>query len=157
MPQKNIGQKGQVVIPKQLRDAIGLKPGVEVILELRGDEIVISKPKIEGSYTEYYITTQAPKLKKPVNIKELIDQEVTCGLQYVDSNVFLYSVLYSSDLTKSKEGKTEKVQRQLLKTCFRKVLLVNTMDILVNETKAIGSFASSLASPNSFDKLNSIS
>jgi len=77
MPQKNIGQKGQVVIPKQLRDAIGLKPGVEVILELRGDEIVISKPKIEGSYTEYYTTTQAPKLKKLVNIKELIDQEVT--------------------------------------------------------------------------------
>ena len=77
MPRKNVGQKGQVVIPKQLRDAMGLKPGVEVILELRGDEIVISKPKIEGSYTEYYTTTQAPKLKKLVNIKELIDQEVT--------------------------------------------------------------------------------
>jgi AbrB family looped-hinge helix DNA binding protein len=75
MPQKNIGQKGQVVIPKQLRDAMGLKPGVEVILELRGDEIVISKPKIEGSYTEYYTTTHAPKLKKLVNIKEIIDQE----------------------------------------------------------------------------------
>jgi len=76
MPQKNIGQKGQVVIPKQLRDAMGLKPGVEVILELRGDEIVISKPKIEGSYTEYYTTTHVPKLKKLVNIKEIIDQEV---------------------------------------------------------------------------------
>ncbi len=76
MPQKNIGQKGQVVIPKKLRDAIGLKPGVEVILELRGDEIVISKPKIEGSYTEYYTTTHAPKLKKIVNIKEILDQEV---------------------------------------------------------------------------------
>ena len=77
MPRKNVGQKGQVVIPKQLRDAMGLKPGVEVILELRGDEIVISKPKIEGSYTEYYTTTQAPKLKKLVNINELIDQEVS--------------------------------------------------------------------------------
>ena len=56
---------------------MGLKPGVEVILELRGDEIIISNPKIEGSYTEYYITSKAPKLKKPVNINELIDQEVT--------------------------------------------------------------------------------
>ena len=79
VPRKNVGQKGQVVIPKQLRDAMGLKPGVEVILELRGDQIVITKPKIEGSYTEYYTATQAPKLKKPINIKELIDQEVTFG------------------------------------------------------------------------------
>ena len=76
MPQKNVGQKGQVVIPKQIRDAIGLKPGVEVILELRGDEIVISKPKIQGSYTEYYTTTHSPKLKKIVNIKKIIDDEV---------------------------------------------------------------------------------
>ncbi|HKM59421.1 MAG TPA: AbrB/MazE/SpoVT family DNA-binding domain-containing protein [Candidatus Bathyarchaeia archaeon] len=76
MVRKNIGQKGQVVIPKQLRDAMGLKPGVEVILEIRGDEIVISKPKVEGSYTEYYTTTQAPKLKKVVNLKEIINDEV---------------------------------------------------------------------------------
>ena len=77
MPRKNVGQKGQVVIPKQLRDAMGLKPGVEVILELQGDQIVITKPKVEGSYTDYYTATQAPKLKNPVNIKELIDKEVT--------------------------------------------------------------------------------
>jgi len=73
---KNVGQKGQIVIPKQLRDAIGLKPGVVVILEIRGDEIVISKPKIEGSYTEYYTTTQTPKLKKVVKLKEIINEEV---------------------------------------------------------------------------------
>ncbi len=47
MPRKNIGPKGQVVIPKQLGDAMGLKSGVEVILEIRGDEIIISKPKIK--------------------------------------------------------------------------------------------------------------
>jgi AbrB family looped-hinge helix DNA binding protein len=76
VPRKNVGQKGQVVIPKRLRDALGLKPGVEVILELRGDEIVISKPKIEGSYTEYFTMTHAPKLKKVVNIKEIINEEV---------------------------------------------------------------------------------
>jgi AbrB family looped-hinge helix DNA binding protein len=75
MQRKNVGQKGQVVIPKQLRDALGLKPGVEVILEIRGDEIIISKPKIEGSYTEYYASTNAPKLKNAVNIKEIINGE----------------------------------------------------------------------------------
>lgn len=78
MPRKNVGPKGQVVIPKQIRDALGLKPGAEVILEIRGDEVVISKPKIEGSYTEYFIATQGPKLKKIVNIKKLLSEEVEC-------------------------------------------------------------------------------
>jgi AbrB family looped-hinge helix DNA binding protein len=76
METKNVGPKGQVVIPKRMRDALGLKAGDDVTLEIKGDEIVISKPKIEGSYTEYYITTGSPKLKKPVSIKEIITEEV---------------------------------------------------------------------------------
>ncbi len=76
MPTRNVGPKGQIVIPKRMRDTLGLKPGVEVILEIRDQEIVIKKPQISGSYTEYYITTSVPKLKKEVNIKELLDQEV---------------------------------------------------------------------------------
>jgi AbrB family looped-hinge helix DNA binding protein len=76
MPTKNVGPKGQVVIPKRIRDAVGLKPGVDVTIELRGDEIVITKPKIEGSYTEYYVSTHSPKLKAPVDIKKIISEEV---------------------------------------------------------------------------------
>ncbi len=78
MPSKNLGPKGQVVIPKRMRDTIGIKPGAEVTLEIREDEIVISKPKIEGKYTEYYSSTRASKLKKIVNIKEIMAEEV-CG------------------------------------------------------------------------------
>ena len=76
MPKRNIGLKGQVVIPKRMREALGLKPGVEVSLELRDQEIVIKKPEITDNYAEYYIHTSAPKLKKWVNIKELIEDEV---------------------------------------------------------------------------------
>ncbi len=36
---RTIGPKGQVVIPKEIRDKLGLREGVEVIVELRGDEI----------------------------------------------------------------------------------------------------------------------
>jgi AbrB family looped-hinge helix DNA binding protein len=36
-----IGAKGQVVIPKQLRDRANLHPGDEVDFELRGDEVVL--------------------------------------------------------------------------------------------------------------------
>jgi AbrB family looped-hinge helix DNA binding protein len=76
MPTKNVGPKGQVVIPKRMREALGLKPGVEVTLELRDKEIIIKKPQVKGSYTEYFITTSAPKLKKKINLKELIEDEV---------------------------------------------------------------------------------
>lgn len=76
MPTRNVGPKGQVVIPKQMRDALGLKPGVEVVLEMRDQEIVIKKPQVSGSYVDYYIATSAPKLKKKINIKELLNQEV---------------------------------------------------------------------------------
>ena len=75
MPTKNVGPKGQVVIPKRMRDALGLKPGVEVTLEVRGQEIVIKKSQVRGSYTEYFITTSSPKLMKRINIKELIAEE----------------------------------------------------------------------------------
>jgi AbrB family looped-hinge helix DNA binding protein len=71
MPTKGVGPKEQVVIPKQMREAIGIKPGAYVNLELREDEIVITKPKIEGNYTEYYCSTRSPKREKTINIKEL--------------------------------------------------------------------------------------
>jgi hypothetical protein len=35
----------------------------------------------------------APKLKKRVNIKELIEQEVDERVAYVDSNVFIYPLI----------------------------------------------------------------
>lgn len=76
MPTRNVGSKGQVVIPKRMRDTLGLKPGVEVILEIRDQEIVIKKPQVSGTYTEYFITTSSPKLKKKIKIKELIADEV---------------------------------------------------------------------------------
>ena len=76
MPTKNVGPKGQVVIPKRMRETLGLKPGVEVTLELRDQEIIIKKPAIRGSYTEYFMSTSAPKLKKKINIKELIEDQV---------------------------------------------------------------------------------
>ena len=36
-----MGTKGQVVIPKSIRDRVGLQPGAEVDFELRGEEVVV--------------------------------------------------------------------------------------------------------------------
>jgi AbrB family looped-hinge helix DNA binding protein len=76
MPSKNLGPKGQVVIPKRMREAVGIKPGSQVILEMRDNEIVITKSTVKGTYTKYFISTVAPKLKKKVDIKKIISEEV---------------------------------------------------------------------------------
>lgn len=38
-----VGTKGQVVIPKSLRDALKIQPGQEVVFERQGDGVVIRR------------------------------------------------------------------------------------------------------------------
>jgi AbrB family looped-hinge helix DNA binding protein len=41
----SIDKRGRVVIPKELREKLGLKPEQRIVLELRGDELVL-KPAL---------------------------------------------------------------------------------------------------------------
>jgi AbrB family looped-hinge helix DNA binding protein len=50
--QSNLTIKGQVTIPKDVRDALGLKPGEPVEFDMRGDEAVIRKGKLSGAEYE---------------------------------------------------------------------------------------------------------
>ena len=76
MPTKNIGPKGQIVIPKRMRDAIGIKPGVDVTLEIRENEIVITKPKIETYLYINYIYVENDERNRLVSngFEYLIEQ-----------------------------------------------------------------------------------
>lgn len=38
---QRVGAKGQVVIPKDLREMVGLHPGTEVSFALEGDHVVV--------------------------------------------------------------------------------------------------------------------
>ena len=53
MEQITVSSKGQIAIPKQVRDALNLKEGTKLTLEVRGQEIVLSKGngwrKLQGS------------------------------------------------------------------------------------------------------------
>jgi AbrB family looped-hinge helix DNA binding protein len=37
-----VSSKGQLVIPKSIRDAMGIKPGTEVRVEVEGERIILS-------------------------------------------------------------------------------------------------------------------
>jgi AbrB family looped-hinge helix DNA binding protein len=71
-----IGPKGQVVIPKDIRDITGIKPNTEVIVSLNGNNITIrtAKPLTE-TYLKYYETTYSKKLKNSVDINRILDDE----------------------------------------------------------------------------------
>jgi AbrB family looped-hinge helix DNA binding protein len=45
MDMPRIYGKGQVVVPKSARDQLGLRVGDELLVEVRGDEIVMRKPQ----------------------------------------------------------------------------------------------------------------
>jgi bifunctional DNA-binding transcriptional regulator/antitoxin component of YhaV-PrlF toxin-antitoxin module len=72
---KSIGPKGQIVIPKRVR-FLRSKARSRRDYRVRGDDIVISKPRIEGTHTEYYTSTFSSKLKERVDIKKIITEQV---------------------------------------------------------------------------------
>jgi AbrB family looped-hinge helix DNA binding protein len=50
---RGIDMAGRIVVPKKVRDAVGLKVGDPLAFEVRGDEIVIrSKPKGKGLHKD---------------------------------------------------------------------------------------------------------
>jgi len=72
-----IGQKGQVVILKEIRDKVGIREGSEVFVSVGNeDEIVIKKssPSTQ-SYVDYFIAAYSKKFRRRVNIKKIIEEE----------------------------------------------------------------------------------
>ena len=73
---KKVGPKGQIVIPKDIRDKLGIKEHSEALIGLRGTEIVIRQIRpVSSSYAHYFSCTNAKKLKHKVNLKVLMDEE----------------------------------------------------------------------------------
>ena len=53
---RRVSERGQVTIPKDLRDRIGIRGGDELVVVERGDEIVIEPPTDEERLAEGYRT-----------------------------------------------------------------------------------------------------
>ena len=58
-----MGPKGQVVIPKHVRDDMGIKPGEEVIMDYKGNELTIKKAASNFVELAEAIAKSAPKVK----------------------------------------------------------------------------------------------
>ena len=61
-----VGPKGQIVIPKEIRDEKKIFPGDEVFVELNEDGIMIEKPKKD-------VIAEFERIAKSVNYNKKID------------------------------------------------------------------------------------
>ncbi|MBE8538723.1 AbrB/MazE/SpoVT family DNA-binding domain-containing protein [Geoglobus acetivorans] len=62
---RTVGKKGQVTIPKEIRDRFGLKEGEKVIFEVKGDEIVMRPERSRRDYVEELSSVVRKKLEAP--------------------------------------------------------------------------------------------
>lgn len=56
-----VGAKGQVVIPKDIRDALDIRPGQEVVFERRGDEVILRAARmrpLKGRFANAALTEE---------------------------------------------------------------------------------------------------
>jgi len=45
MAETSMSTKGQIVIPKKIREVLGLRPGAKFIIELEGDRVILRPVK----------------------------------------------------------------------------------------------------------------
>ncbi len=67
---RTIGPKGQLIIPKVVREYLGIKPGSDIILEVYENEIII-RPAIDPKKFIEDFTKHSKKLKRKVDVKEI--------------------------------------------------------------------------------------
>jgi AbrB family looped-hinge helix DNA binding protein len=71
---RKLGPKGQIVIPKDIRDMLNIKPGSEIIFEIHENKITIRSAKNGKDFLKNFIKTPK-KLKEPIDYKEVLDQQ----------------------------------------------------------------------------------
>lgn len=63
MAKMRMGTKGQVVIPKHFRDDLGLKPGEDIIMNHKGNELTIKRAASDFVEMAEAMAKSSPKVK----------------------------------------------------------------------------------------------
>jgi len=73
---KTLGQKGQLVIPKVVRDFLGIKPGDVVVIEVREKEVLIRPGMDPERFVGDFCSLTDRKLTEKVDLERLLEEEV---------------------------------------------------------------------------------
>jgi AbrB family looped-hinge helix DNA binding protein len=72
---RELGAKGQIVVPKDIREYFGLKKGSKVVFEVKSDEIII-RPQKDEEFVEIFCSIVKKKLTKKFDVKELYYEQI---------------------------------------------------------------------------------
>jgi len=67
---REIGEKGQVVIPKDIRNFLGLEKGEKVVFEVKDREVILKKEQDVEEFLKDFLNIPE-KLRKPITMKEI--------------------------------------------------------------------------------------
>ncbi len=76
--ERKIGSKGQVVIPRDIRDLFNMKPGSKILFKVDGNEITIRIAKDEKDFLKDFFKTPK-KLTEKIDFKRIYDEQYDWG------------------------------------------------------------------------------
>ena len=72
---RTVGPKGQIVLPKDVREHLGLKQGSPVTFEVRERELVIRPAEDPEKFVEEFCSVPK-KLGKKIDLKRIYEEEL---------------------------------------------------------------------------------
>ena len=70
-----VGPKGQVVIPKDVREHLGIRPGSEIVFRVKGQETIVKPSESPSEFVQGYVSVLPKKMKHMVKLEEIIEEE----------------------------------------------------------------------------------
>jgi AbrB family looped-hinge helix DNA binding protein len=72
---RTVGERGQIVLPKRLRERFNLRPGKKVIVEEKADAIVLRPDHDPEAFVEEFVS-MSKKVKISISdVKKILEQE----------------------------------------------------------------------------------
>ncbi|GAB6286946.1 MAG: hypothetical protein STSR0009_31490 [Methanoregula sp.] len=72
---RQLGEKGQIVIPKDIRDYFGLKKGSSISIELDQEKIIMM-PKKDDDFMERWTRIVKNKLTKEIDFERMYEEGI---------------------------------------------------------------------------------
>jgi len=72
---RKVGPKGQIVIPKEIRDSLGLREGASMVFSVSGEVIELRPEPTPEQVLRKFFAVKGKKLRKQVDWKAILDEE----------------------------------------------------------------------------------